>query len=413
MAEQVQSNVIGAGIVGLAVALSLQQSGRRVRLFDRGAPGEDTSFGNAGIVSIASIFPEAEPNIWKAIPGMLMRPMAPVTIRPGFLPEFTPWLFRFLQNSTKSRFESNMQSLAALSHRSLEPLEQLLGIAGATDLLRREGMMYVYETEQAFAKAVKRCEYRRALGQTYELLNPDELQAIEPALTGSLAGAVRIPGSAFAISPLAISQALFDTFLRQGGEFVQADVTRFETSASRIDSVVTDRSIGGDEFFITAGAYSKVLTRQLGSSVPLVTERGYHLVLPSPDVEVKNCFICAEKGVAVTPMSDGLRLAGTVEFASLDAPADDQRAYRLGNTVATLLQGLNLEDGVPWMGRRPSLPDSLPVISGSPIFDNLYFGFGHGHLGLTQAAITGKLLTALASGIQPEVDVAPYRVDRF
>ena len=306
-----------------------------------------------------------------------------------------------------------MRSLAALSHRSLEPLEQLLGIAGAIDLLRREGMMYVYETEHAFAKAVERCEYRRALGQTYELLNPDELHAIEPALTGSLAGAVRIPGSAFAISPLAISQALFDVFLRQGGEFVQADVTRFETSAGRVNSVVTDQAVDGDEFFITAGAYSNVLTRQLGSPVPLVTERGYHLVLPSPDVEVKNCFICAEKGMAVTPMRDGLRLAGTVEFARLSAPSDDQRAYRLGNAAAKLLEGLNLEDGTPWMGRRPSLPDSLPVISRSPIFDNLYFGFGHGHLGLTQAAITGKLLTALASGIQPEVDVAPYRVDRF
>ncbi|MCH1554471.1 MAG: FAD-dependent oxidoreductase [Luminiphilus sp.] len=413
MTEQVQSNVIGAGIVGLAVALSLQQSGRRVRLLDRGAPGEDTSFGNAGIVSIASIFPEAEPNIWKALPSMLMRQMAPVTIRLGFLPEFTPWLIRFLRNSTQSRFESNMRSLAALSHRSLEPLEQLLGIAGATDLLRREGMMYIYETEQAFAKARERCDYRRALGQTYELLNPAELKALEPALTAPLAGAIRIPGSAFAVSPLAISRAFFDAFLRQGGEFVQADVTRFETTAGRVDSVVADHAIGGDEFFVTAGAYSNVLTRQLGSPVPLVTERGYHLVLPAPDVEVNNCFICAEKGMAVTPMSDGLRLAGTVEFASLNAPSDDQRAYRLGNAAATLLEGLNLEDGAPWMGRRPSLPDSLPVISSSPLFHNLYFGFGHGHLGLTQAAITGKLLTALASGSQPEVDLAPYRVDRF
>ena len=306
-----------------------------------------------------------------------------------------------------------MRSLAALSHRSLEPLEQLLGIAGATDLLRREGMMYVYETEQAFAKARERCKYRRALGQTYELLTPTELRAIEPALTAPLAGAIRIPGSAFAISPLAISKALFNAFLHQGGEFVQAEVTRFETTAGRVNSVVTDHAIGGDEFFITGGPYSNVLTRELGSSVPLVTERGYHLVLPVPDIKVNNCFICAEKGMAITPMSDGLRLAGTVEFAALDAPPDDQRAHRLGDAAATLLKGLNLEAGVPWMGRRPSLPDSLPVISRSPIFNNLYFGFGHGHLGLTQAAITGKLLTALALGRKPEVDLAPYRVDRF
>ncbi|MBT8148024.1 MAG: FAD-binding oxidoreductase [Gammaproteobacteria bacterium] len=408
-----RSHVVGAGIVGLATALYLQEKGRAVSMFDPLPPGEGTSSGNAGIISTGSLFPEAEPGIWKQFPGMILDPLAPVCVRPGSLPGLLPWLLRFLSRSSQQKFESGTRSIAPLSTRALEFLDPLVKKAEAETLLRREGIIYVYAEVGQFQKAQTRCQLRDRLGSDYRIVEGRELRDLLPCLRDGLAGGIVIPSAAFTVSPLALSRKLFDLFKSQGGEYLQGEVSGFDTVGQSCKAIKANGdSHPGDEIFITAGAYSGALARQLGSKVPLVTERGYHLMLPNPELTVDGSLILVEKGLAVTPMLDGLRLAGTVELAALDEPANYKRAWKLAQYAEELLPGLNTEGGEPWMGYRPSVPDSVPVISRSPNYDNVFYGFGHGHLGLTQAAITGAMLAAMAEGVNPPEPGHSYRIDR-
>lgn len=407
-----RSGVIGAGIVGLATALSLQESGRQVVLIDRLLPGEGTSSGNAGIISTGAVHPESMPGIWKEIPAMTLNRMAPVRLRPGYLLEFLPWLARFLRNGNEQTAEQASIAISALSSSALLHFEPLLCKADAKQLIRQHGTLYIYETEAEFAKAKEECAYRDRRGIVYQLLDAAALQKLEPSLGANLAGAILTPNSAHTISPLALSRKFFELFQQQGGEYIQAHVNGFSRDSNRVSAIQAGQHISIDEVFVTAGAYSGNLAKQLGSKVPLDTERGYHLMLPQPGIELHHNLIFPVRGFAATSMQNGLRLAGTVEFAGLDAAPDYSRAECLAKCAAAVLPGLKTDDGECWMGFRPSVPDSIPVISASPHYQNAFFGFGHGHLGLTQSAITGAILAALADGKEPPVDCEPYRIDR-
>ena len=412
MTQLTQTTVIGAGIVGLCTALYLQKRGVEVTLIDRQPPGEGTSSGNAGIISVGSVHPEAMPGIWKEIPHMVLQRLAPVSLRPAYLPRFLPWLTRFLANSSQAKAEAASIAIHALSSRAMDYLQPLVSKAGANDLLRQEGSLYVYETPAQFAKAKRDCAYFARRGVDYRIVGSVELAQMEPNLRPGLAGGVLTAKAGHTVSPLALSRALFGLFLRQGGQFIQGEVNGFLTDGNRVTGVRTDFDLACDQVFITAGSWSRLLARQLGSRVLLDTERGYHLQLPNPGIELKRPLLFAGRAFAATSMQGGLRLAGTVEFAGLKAPPNYARAHVLARQAAALFPGLNTENGEAWMGYRPSLPDSVPVISGSPHFKNVFYGFGHGHLGLTQAAVTGATLAAMAAGDETPVDVTPYRIDR-
>lgn len=407
-----QTTVIGAGIVGLCTALYLQETGCQVTLIDRLPPGEGTSSGNAGIISVGSVHPEAMPGIWKEIPHMVLQRLAPVTLRPAYLPRFLPWFARFLANSSQARAEASSVAIHALSSRAMDYLQPLVSKAGADALLRQQGSLYVYETPAQFSKAKADCAYYDRRGVDYRILESAQLAQMEPSLRPGLAGGVLTTKAAHTLSPLALSRALFGLFQQQGGEFIQAEVSGFVTSGKRVTAVRTDRELACDQAFITAGSYSHLLSRQLGSPVLLDTERGYHLQLPNPGIELSRPLLFVGRAFAATSMQGGLRLAGTVEFAGLKAAPNYARARVLAKQAATLFPGLNIEDGEAWMGYRPSLPDSVPAISASPHFENVYFGFGHGHLGLTQAAVTGATLAAMAAGTETPVATSHYRIDR-
>lgn len=413
MNENSQSIVIGAGIVGLCTALYLQETGRPVTLIDRLPPGEGTSSGNAGIISTGSVHPEAMPGIWKEIPHMLLQRLAPISVRPIYIPRLLPWFIRFLASSSKSRADASSAAIHALASRALEYLQPLVDKAGAQDLLRQTGVIYVHETVAQFAKAKLDCAYYERRGVEYQLLDSAALAEQEPALRPGLGGGVLIPSAAQTLSPLALSKKLFALFTAQGGQFWQEEVTGFVSEGKHLIAVRTTEERSCREVFVTAGAYSGSLSKQLGSPVPLDTERGYHLHCPTPGIELLRPLLFGGRAFAATSMEDGLRLAGTVEFAGLKAPADYKRAQMLGEQAQDLFPGLNIEQGKRWLGFRPSLPDTIPVISGSLHYANVFFGFGHGHLGLTQAAVTGAVLAMLADGRQAPLDLAPYRIDRF
>lgn len=424
MQNQPPSIVIGAGIVGICTALYLQEKGREVMLIDRLSPGEGTSSGNAGIISVGSVHPEAMPGIWKDIPSMLFKGQAPVSLRPAYLLQILPWFCSFLANSSVARAEKSSIAINGLSSRALEFLQPLVAKAGAQALLRQEGTIYVYETPAQLAKAKLRCAYYERRGVDYEILEGAALKAAEPSLRNGLAGGILVPAGGNTLSPLALSRSLFKLFEKQGGRFLQAQVTGFTTQDRRVTAVHAGTAHICHDAFITAGAYSKTLAVQLGSSVQLDTERGYHLQLPNPGIELNRPLLFSSRAFAVTSMSDGLRLAGTVEFAGLKAPANYARAHMMAEQAAYLFPQLNTQSGEPWLGYRPSLPDTVPVISSSPKFDNVFFGFGHGHLGLTQAAVTGAMLSSLATGdelpnsvvssstVPAPIPMQQFRIDR-
>lgn len=407
-----QSIVIGAGIVGICTALYLQEKGRQVTLIDRIAPGEGTSSGNAGIISVGSVHPEAMPGIWKEIPPMLLQRRAPISLRPAYLPQIIPWFAGFLSCSSAVRADQSSIGISALSTRALKYLKPLVHKAKATALLRQKGSIYVSETAAQFASAKRNCAYYDRRGVDYQIVEAAELAELEPSLRPGLAGGILVPAGGNTVSPLALSKSLFSLFQKQGGRFIQAQVSGFKTQGNRVTAVRTDADQPCLDAFITAGAYSKTLAKQLGSSVLLDTERGYSIQLPTPGIELKRPLLFGARAFAVTSMQDGLRLAGTVEFAGLKAKPNYRRAHMLAEQAAYLFPQLNTEGGEPWMGYRPSMPDTVPVISASPNYANVFFGFGHGHLGLTQAGVTGAMLSALATGDESPVAVDQFRIDR-
>lgn len=353
------------------------------------------------------------PGIWKEIPHMLLQRLAPISVRPAYMPRLLPWFIRFLVSSSERRADASSVAIHALASRALEYLQPLVDKAGAQDLLRQSGVIYVNETSAQFARAKLDCAYYERRGVDYELLDSAELAQQEPALRKGLAGGVLIRSAAHTLSPLALSRKLLALFIAQGGVFRQEEVAGFVTEGGRVRAVRSATELPCGDVFITAGAYSGALSKKLGSVVPLDTERGYHLHCAAPGVELVRPLLFDGRAFAATSMQDGLRLAGTVEFAGLKAPPSNRRAQVLGEQARDLFPGLNTEQGKPWMGYRPSMPDTVPVISASPHYSNLFFGFGHGHLGLTQGAVTGALLALLVDAKPVPLDLAPYRINRF
>ena len=313
---------------------------------------------------------------------MLLQPQAPVKLRPGYLLPFTPWLMRFLANSSAERSQRSAAAIHALTSRGLDYLLPLARQAAALDLIEQQGSLYVYGRKDQFEKAKRDNAYRERLGASSEIIEGSELNDVEPCLAPGLAGAILNPDAGHTVSPLRLSQALFRLFSQQGGEFIQTRVTHVDRMGNRMTRLEACSYRATDELFITAGAYSKELARLLGSSMLLDTERGYHLLMPQPGISLRRPVLFPPQAFAATMMTEGL------------------------------LPGLEGEGQSPWMGYRPSLPDSLPVISRSPWFNNVYFGFGHGHLGLAMAAVTGATLAAMAAGDSPPVDTAPYLIGR-
>lgn len=414
MSAERSVTVIGAGVVGLATALTLQLEGRRVVVLDPEPPGEGTSFGNAGIFAVGSVVPLGTPGVLRDVPKMLLDAAGPLRIRPAYAASIAPWLWRLLRASTPAEVERLSAALAALCLPSLEAWRPLLDAAGAGALVRRNGYLYVWETEAQARAAAGLLELRRRLGVRIEDVPAEQLRQVAPALRPDVAKAVRMVDGGHCLSPLELSRALAARIRDGGGEFRRARAQGFEFGPEGPVRIVTDSGPQAvDDVVIAAGARSRPLAASLGHDAPLDTERGYHVMLPDPGVEPRSAMLFPALGFGATPMAEGFRIAGTVEFGGLEAAPDWRRADALVAHAKRLFPGLRADGAQRWMGYRPSLPDSLPVIGRSPRHRNAYFAFGHGHLGLTLAAVTGRLIADLVVGRTPSLDSVPYRIDRF
>jgi len=406
--------VIGAGVVGLACATQLQMRGHAVTLVDPRPPGEYCSFGNAGCFSRASCVPLGLPGLWRHVPGWLLDPSGPLTIRWRHGLSLAPWLWRFQRASSASRVNRIADALHALLTVTLDKWRPLAAHAGVPELIVQDGYAFAYESATAFAADALGRQIRAAHGVRIDVLQGPDIVAFDAALSPRLTHLVVLPEQGHCPNPLRLSRALATRLRAGGARFVEAPAAGFHVVAGRVTAVRTPGvSIATDAVVVAAGVHSAALAAQLGNGVPLESERGYHVMLEAPDVMPRVPIASGEGKYFATPMEEGLRIAGTVELASVDAPPDDGRADALLANAQRLFPALRARRYTRWMGHRPSLPDSLPVIGRSRNASNAVFAFGHGHVGLTAAAPTGEIVADLVAGREPFMAIAPFAADRF
>ena len=411
------ATIIGAGIVGVSSAAFLQRAGYRVTLIDRLPPGEGCSFGNAGGLAFCEIVPPIHPRILLKIPGWLMDPLGPLTIRWSYLPKALPWLLAAGRNAMPARVAAITEARANLALRVVADFETLLRDAGSAELLKYEDTLRLYDNEQQFAAEANEREVKKAYGFEMKRLSGGECRELEPALSPHIHCGAFHGGWYFVTDPERTVKSIAEHVVRGGGEIIADDVVRIERDGTRAKALVlkSGRNVMLDRLVICGGAYSHLMAKQLGEKVLLEAERGYHMVLPNSGVKLSRSLTYARTPGAATPMDMGLRLAGSDEFAGPEAPENWARADALWKIFKQLLPGLNEPDSATtrWMGRRPGTPDSLPVIGPSKTVSNVWYGFGHSHMGLTWGPTTGRLISELITGARSNIDLAPFRVDRF
>ena len=406
--------VVGAGIVGVAVASYLQRDGHRVTLVDRGPPGEFTSMGNAGILSPGSVVPVGMPGILKKVPRWLTDPAAPLSLKWSYLPQAAPWLWRFVRASRRSRVEEIADALRPLLGQTFEAYRTLTQAAGCTDLINQTGYMAVYESEAAFRADAFGWKLRRDRGVRVEDIDAARVREIDPDLAPIYVRGVLLPEQGHVANPLWLTQRLFKHFVDSGGRYEQREVQGFEVGTRGPTALLTNRGrLPVDTLVLAAGVFSAKLAAQLGTRVPIESQRGYHVHFPEPGVSPRTPVMSGEFKFFTTPMADGLRNAGTVEIAGLEAPPTQARIDALVRHTQRMYPKVKLGGMRTWMGHRPCTPDSLPVIGRSPRFANTWFAFGHGHTGLCGGAPTGRLLAEMIGGGATNIDPHPYRPTRF
>lgn len=406
--------VIGAGIVGLACAAELQRRGHAVTLIDPRPPGEGCSFGNAGCLSRASFVPLGMPGAWRKVPGWLLDPSGPLVIRGRYALRIAPWLWGLHRATSLARVNRIADALFPLLDASIAKWRPLAEWAGVPELIRQDGYAFVYESEAAFLGDSLGRRLRQDRGVKIEVLTGGAIREFDPALSPKITHMSLMPEQGHVPSPIRLSRALAERLRAGGASFVARAATGFHLTDGRVARVLTDGApVDTDAVVLAAGAHSRELAGQLGSRVPLETERGYHLMLESPSVAPRIPVCSGEGKYFVTPMEGGLRVAGTVELAGLDAPPNFDRADTLLPGAKRMLPELSHGKVERWMGHRPSLPDSMPILGRSPRIPNAIFAFGHGHVGLTCAAPTADIVAELVTGEMPYMDIGAFAAGRF
>ncbi|MEM0514864.1 FAD-dependent oxidoreductase [Pseudoalteromonas sp. YIC-827] len=404
--------VIGAGVVGLSCALQLQRQGHKVHLYDPEQPGSQCSFGNAGHFATEQVFPLACKSLLPKLPKMLLTPTSALRIRPAYFFSLLPWLWRFCMNMRNRPFKRHTAALKALNKQALDAWQRLLGVDFDTHIQCNGSLLTFEHTPLRTVQAL--ADKYAAQGIAVEVLNKAQVQALEPELNAKITYALYFTQVGHTASPKALSDHLFDTLIQAGAEYLAQRVEAIHHDGEFCRLVTAGQTRAYRKMVVCAGAYSKVLCQRLGYTLPLEAERGYHYQLPA-HYKVTRPIACGERQFIITPMQQGLRLAGTVEFAGLNTPADYRRAKHLLKHGKELVPCIN-EDYNPqacWQGARPSLPDSLPVIGQAPKHPQVYFALGHQHLGLTQAAITSELIAASINEQPTAINLDAFCISRF
>lgn len=408
--------VIGAGIVGLAIAWRLRRGGASVTVVDAEPPGEGgASFGNAGAISASSVAPLAMPGLLRQVPRMLLDRTAPLHIPAGYWLRAAPWLARFVAAARPATVSRATAALDALLHLATEQHQALAREIGAPDLLRPHGQLFLYRNPAQLAKDEAAWAIRRAHGARVERLDRAGILALEPSVGAAYQVGMFLPDHSHCASPLGYVRALAEAFGREGGTILRDRISVLTVADGRISGARGEAAMHqADTVVLAAGAWSARLAAPLGYRIPLETQRGYHVDLAQSGISLTRPVIPADRKVFITPMEGVLRVAGTVEFGGLDRAPDAARARLLYDDLAAVFPDARVAKADDfWMGHRPCLPDSVPVIGPAQRVPGLWFAFGHGHLGLTGSAPTAELLAPAILGQPTNQDLAPYAAERF
>jgi D-amino-acid dehydrogenase len=406
--------VIGAGVVGLSTALYLRRSGRDVTIIDPLPPPGGASYGNAGMISADTSVPIALPGMLRKVPSWLTDPLGPLAVRPSYFPRALPWLMRWIAASRMPRVLEISDAMRALHKDAFLCWKELLGPQNFADLVRPAGQVHVWETDAETPGAALERRLRERQGIASQALTSDDLRQMFPGISTAVRRGVLVPGNGYTVSPQRIVQTLHRLFLEAGGRVVPENVMKIMPREGGGYDLMTNVGFHtAQQIVVAAGAWSVRLLKPLGVSVPLETERGYHVMLPTPNVSLTTTLSNKSRSFGVTPMEQGLRVAGTVEIAGLDAPPDERRAKALLANVRTMFPDVNTDGHRFWMGFRPSTPDSLPILGEVAGRPGLFLAVGHGHFGMTGGPPSGRLLSQLINHQPTAFNAAAYGPQRF
>jgi D-amino-acid dehydrogenase len=403
--------VIGAGIVGLAVAWAALRDGARVTVIDRDFEGDRASHGNAGGIAVTESTPIAVHGMFTKVAKWLMDPLGPLALDWKHLPKALPWLMAFRRASEPGRYQAISHALALLNNRVYDDLLPMFDDIGASAMHYRRGALTVYETDEAFAADQPEWAFKRELGARWHALNAQQVRDCEPSLAPVFRHGVFLDDWSHIGDPRRIVTLLRERVRALGARFVTGSARAIESSDAVL--LADGNRVKGRRIVIAAGAWSAALAKSIGDSVLLESERGYNATLPKHGVALTREVIFAERKFVATPLDVGLRIGGAAEFAGLDAPPNYRRSDALLTLGKRFIPGIDDTGAVKWMGHRPATPDSLPVIGASPRMPSVVYAFGHGHLGLTQSATTAALVADVLAGRTPRMPLGPYSIARF
>lgn len=405
--------VLGAGIIGVTTAYALQRRGFLVKVVDQNDPGRGCSYGNGGAISPDFCVPIAMPGMLKRVPKWLFDPEGPLVVRWRDLPSSMPWLLRWIRAGQADRLGPISQALRQLHATSYKQYLDILG-PSAAGLMGMTGQLYVWGSSAPNATETLANQIRDSFGIETRMLNRDEIREMDAELAPIFTRGQYFPDNGQTVNPLRLVQTIADLVKRNGGEILKRQALKFEFNGSHVGSLrCVGDALEADIFVVAAGISSKHFAKALGDDVPLQAERGYSLMLPNPGVRPRVKVSNRDYMFGVTSMENGVRIAGTVEIADADAPMDERRPRVMLQIAKRMYPRLNVEGAEPWVGSRPSTPDSLPLIDRSSRSPNVIYAFGHGHTGLTGAPMTAEIAASLAANIPAPIDPAPFSLSRF
>ena len=406
--------VVGAGIVGVSTALWLQRSGHKVILIDRAEPGEGTSYGNGGVLASCSVVPVTVPSLPFKAPGMLLDPESPLFLKWSYVPRMLPWLLRYLSHCRPSETARIAAALEPIVGDSLNDHQALVTGTPAEKWLVPSDYLYVYADRAAYEGDAYGWNLRREHGFTWTELEGDQFSTYDPNFGDANRFAVCLPDHGHITDPGQYVKDIAAHVEANGGRILTAEVSDIAVENGKVTGVVAGgETIPCDAAVVTAGVWSTSLAKRLGIKVPMETERGYHVELIEPNIMPRAPVMVASGKYVATPMDGRIRLAGIVEFGGLDAPPSKKPVENLIKNIRAAMPGLTWKETRDWMGHRPAPSDSIPIIGAAPNVNGAYFGFGHHHIGLTGGPKTGRILADLIGGRIPNIDLAPYRPERF
>ena len=406
--------IIGAGIVGVSAAIWLQRDGHDVILIDKTGPAAGASHGNGGVLASCSVVPVTTPGLLAKAPGMLMRSDQPLFLKWGYLPRLAPWLIKYLRHANAEDTRRIATALTPIVGDSLNDHKALAEGTGAEKWIVPSDYLFIYKNRAHFESDAFGWSVRKANGFDWEELEGAAFKAYDPVFADTLGFAARLGDHGRISDPGAYVKQLAAHMVAQGGQMITAEVEDVVRDGGKVTGVrANGQNIACDTVLLSAGAWSKPLAAKLGLTIPLESERGYHLELWEPSVMPKSPVMIASGKFVATPMDGRLRLAGVVEFGGLDAPPSKAPINLLKENVQAALPGIRWQKEVEWMGHRPAPSDSIPIIGEVPEISGAYLGFGHHHIGLTGGPKTGRLLAQMIAGRTPNTDMSAYAPDRF